>query len=101
MTISLYLSNKSSNKKQKAKFEITNIINQKFRKFLKKFNNSPYLGYKSKQVHNKPTEDYFFLIKQITKLMKIDRHIQIRNIFFILSINKRIGHINKRIMHNY
>ena len=74
MTTSLALRIKISNKIQKEMFAITDITNQYFRKFLKFFKNSPYLGYTSKQVHNEPTEDYFFLIKQITKMMKIKRH---------------------------
>ena len=52
MTTSLDISTRSSNKKQKTKFSITGITNQDLSKFLKKFNNSPYIGYKSKQVHN-------------------------------------------------
>ena len=66
----LYLGTKSSNKKQKARFSITDINNQGFREFLKKFNNSPYLGYKSKKVYNEPTEAYFILIKNIIKIIK-------------------------------
>ena len=50
---------KRSNKKQKLMFSITDITNHDFRKLLKKFKNSPYLGYKSKQVHNEPTEDFY------------------------------------------
>ena len=73
MTNSMALRTKNSNKKQNARFSITDITNQEFSKFLKKFTNSPYLGYKSKQVHNEPTEAYFFLIKYITKLMKSKR----------------------------
>ena len=63
-----------SNNKQKASFVITDITNQDFSKFLKKFKNSPYLIYKNKQVHNEPTEFYLFLIKQISKLIKSDQH---------------------------
>ena len=44
LNTSLDISTKRSNKKQKAKFAITDITNQDFRKLLKKFNNSPYLG---------------------------------------------------------
>ena len=73
MTTSMVLRTKRSNNKRKARFAITDITNQYFRKFLNKFRNSPYIGYKSKQVHNKPTEAYFFLIKNITKLMKSER----------------------------
>ena len=56
LTDSLSISTKRPNKEQKAKFSITDITNQDFRDFLKKFGNSPYLGYKEKQVHNEPTE---------------------------------------------
>ena len=66
----LDLSTKISNKKQRSRFSITYIINQNFRKLLKKFNNSPYLGYKSKQVCNEPTKESCLLKKLITKLMK-------------------------------
>ena len=77
MTTSMNLRTKRSNKKQKARFSITDITNQAFRNFLKKFKNSPYLGYKSKKVHNEATEAYFFLIKQITKLIKSKRHVRL------------------------
>ena len=53
----MILRNKSPNKKQREMFSIIDITNQDFSKLLEKFNNSPYLGYKSKQVHNEPTED--------------------------------------------
>ena len=74
LTTSMDLRTKSS-KIKKVMFDITDITNQDFRKFLKKFNNSPYLGYKSKNIHNEPSETYIFLIKQITKLMKSERHV--------------------------
>ena len=74
LTTSMDLRTKSS-KIKKVMFDITDITNQDFRKFLKKFNNSPYLGYKSKNIHNEPPETYIFLIKQITKLMKSERHV--------------------------
>ena len=64
-----------SNKKQTARFSITEMTNQGFSKLLKKYNNSPYLGYKSKQVHDEPTEAYSFLIKNITELMKNESHL--------------------------
>ena len=44
LTTCLDFSTKRSNKKQKAGFAINDINNQYFRKFLKKFNNSLYLG---------------------------------------------------------
>ena len=56
MNTSLELRTKSPNKKQKARFSMTEITNQDFIKFLKKFNNSPYLGYNSKHIHNEKTE---------------------------------------------
>ena len=52
MITSLDVRTKSSNKKKKARFSNTDITNQDFRKLLRKFNNFPYLGYKSKQVNN-------------------------------------------------
>ena len=65
---------------------------------LKKFKNSLYLGYKIKQVQNESNESYFFLITQITKIMKRKRHIPPN--FVKLSINVTIGHINnKKIGH--
>ena len=70
MTNFLALRTKISNKKQKAGFDITDISNQDFRKFLKRFNSSSYLGLKIKQVHNIATEVYFFPVKYITKIMK-------------------------------
>ena len=48
MTTSLDIRTKRSNKKQKARFSITDITNKNFRKFIKKFNNSTDIGYKSK-----------------------------------------------------
>ena len=57
---------------------MNDITNQGFRNFLKEFNNSPYLGYKKKQVYIEPTEYYFFLIKQVSKLIKIKKHVWIR-----------------------
>ena len=70
MTTSQALGTKRSNKKQNERFSITDINNQDFMKLLKNFRSSPYLGYKSKQVNNEQTEYFFFVIKQINKLMK-------------------------------
>ena len=69
LTTYLYLRTKIPDNKQKARFFITDITNENFRKFLKGFNNSPYLSYKIKQVHNEPNEAYFFLIGQVYKLI--------------------------------
>ena len=76
ITTSMDLSTRRSNKK-KGKVSISDITNQYLRKFLKKFQNSSYLGYKSKQIHNYPTEDYCFLIKQINNLIKRDSRVQL------------------------
>ena len=55
-TTNLHRITKIPNKKQKARLTITDITNQDYSKFLKKFNNTPYLGYKRKFFHNEPTE---------------------------------------------
>ena len=75
VTTSLDLMNKGSNKKTKVRFSITDITKQDFSKSLNKFENSLYLGYKSKYVHNEPTEAYFLRIKHINKLIKSERHV--------------------------
>ena len=64
------LRTKSPNNKQKARISIAEITNQYFRKLLNYFKNSPYLGYKNKQVNDEPTEAYFFLNSLISKLVK-------------------------------
>ena len=48
LTTYLALRTKIPNNKQKARFAITDITNQYFMKLIKKFKNSPHLGYKSK-----------------------------------------------------
>ena len=94
LTTSLDLKNKRSNKKQKARFDITDITYQYFSKVLRKFNNSSYLGLKSKQVQNEPIEAYLFLIKTIIKLMKIERHVLIRTNFVESVVSKTIVHVS-------
>ena len=56
LTTSMDIRTKRSNKKQKERNGITDITKQDFSKLLEKFKNSPYLGYKIKQVQNEPTE---------------------------------------------
>ena len=75
MTASLALRTNITKNIQKARFAITDITKQELMKLLKEFNNSLYLGYNNKQIRNKPTNDYFFLIKRITKLIKSKRHV--------------------------
>ena len=93
----LYIKTKSPNKKQKARTAITENNKQHFSNFLKKVENSPYMGYKSKQIHNEPTDDYFFLIKHITKIIKIQRHVRLCSQGFKSGVNKKIGHVNKKM----
>ena len=54
---------KIPNNKQKVSTFIYDITNQDFSNLIKDFKNSPYKGYKNKQAHNEPTEDYLFIIK--------------------------------------
>ena len=42
-----------SDKKQRERFSITDSTNWDDMKFLKKFNIEPYIGYNSKNIHNK------------------------------------------------
>ena len=42
------------------------------------FKNLTHLGYKKRQVQNKPTEYYFLIVKHIYKLPKIKKHVTIR-----------------------
>ena len=97
LTTSLDISTKIPNKKQKARFYIPDITKQDIRTLIKKFDNSPYIGYKLKQVHNIKTEDYFFLIKQSTKPIKIKRRVRLRTNGGKLGVNETIGHINEKI----
>ena len=73
MNTSLALRIKMPNKKQKSMISITEITNQDFRKLIKEFRNSPYLGYNRKHVHNELTEAYVFLINHIFKPIKIKK----------------------------
>ena len=47
----------NSQTRKNSRTSITDITNQYFREFLREFRILPYLGYKSKQVHNEQTED--------------------------------------------
>ena len=84
---SLTLSIKIPNKKQKTSIYITDITNQYFRNLLKMFNSLPYLCYKKKQIHNEPTEYYLFLIKNISKQIKIKKHVWLRTKIVRSSVN--------------
>ena len=105
MTTHLVLGTKSPKNKQEARFSITNIINLDLRKLLKKFKNSLYLGYKRKKVHNELTEAYFFLINNMSKLIKIKMQVRIHNREVISDVdgtkrvNKRIVNVNEKIQY--
>ena len=71
VTTSLILWSKITNKKQKARFSIIDITHEDLSKLHKKFNNSPFISYKIKQIHNERTEAYLLLIKKITNIVKI------------------------------
>ena len=65
----------------------------------KNFDNSPYLGYRSKHINNEPTEAYLFLIKHITKLMKRQEACLTTYQLVKLGVDENIGHVNKTIGH--
>ena len=67
-----------TNYKQKARTAITDILPKYFRKLLKKFKNLPHIGYNNKQVHNETTESYLLLVKHISNILKIKKHVQLR-----------------------
>ena len=59
------------------RFDITDINNQDLSNFLRKSKNLPDIGYKKKQIRNEPTESYLFLIRNITKLIKIKKCVRL------------------------
>ena len=61
--------------------------------------NSPYPGYNKKQIHNKPTEAYFFLIKHIYMLIEIKKHIWISTKRVEYDVDGTIGHVNQKIQY--
>ena len=103
MTTSLALRTKTPNKKQKASISITDITNHDLRKFLEAFGNSPYIGYKKKLVHKKPTEAHFLLINQFYKIVKSNKHVCLctkgvkLDVDGTKRINKTIGLFNETI----
>ena len=77
------------NKKQKSGFFINAITNQYLRDFLRRSNNSPYLGYKKKEVDNEPTEACFFQIRQFSKIIKNNRRVWLRTKGVKFDIDKK------------
>ena len=98
MNTSMFLRTKSPNNKQKARTSITGITNQYFRDFLKEFKTSLYLGYKKKQVHNEPNEAYVFLIKHISKQIKVKNQIRLYTRRFKSDIDGK-KRVNRKIEH--
>ena len=101
LTTSLTFSRKGINKKQKARNTITDITNQYFSSFLKEFKILPYIGYNRKQVNNEPNEAHFFLIKDISKLIKSKNHVPLRtkiiksDVVKTICVDKTIENINE------
>ena len=44
-------------------------------KILETFKELPYTGYRRKQAKNQPTKDCSFLVKQTSKILKINKHV--------------------------
>ena len=65
-------------------------------KLLEEFKDLPYLGYRKRQVKNKPTEAHFFLVNQIYQRLKNNKYVLLRNKIIKSGIvNKK--HTNKTI----
>ena len=96
MTNSVTLRIKRPNKKQKERTYITDITSQYFRNLIMELKNSPYIGYNKKQVYNEPTEAYFFIKKQVSKLNKIKRYVWLRTKRVESDVNGK-NHINKKL----
>ena len=63
---------------------------------IKGFQDIPYLGYRKIQVKNDPIEDFPLLVEQIYQLIKIKRHVLLRNKSIISGVvNKK--HANETI----
>ena len=65
----------SSNKKQEARTDNTDVVNQYLIKLLEDFKYSPYTRYRKRKVKNEPTGADLFLGKQISQLLKKKKHI--------------------------
>ena len=75
LTTSLTPKTGSPNKKQKARIAITDITNQYFRTLLREFKTFTLSRFKNKWVYNVPTDAYLLLSNQISKLIKIKKHV--------------------------
>ena len=65
---------------------------------LKKISKSPYLGYRSKQVHNEPNEAYLLLIKHINKLIKSESNVRLSTKVIKSIVNEIIVNFNKTVV---
>ena len=68
-------SRSKSNNKQNLRTDTTDVDLQNKIDILEEIKLLPYQGYRRKQSKNKPTESYSFQVKQISKLLKIKKHI--------------------------
>ena len=86
----------SSNKKQEARTDNTDVVNQYLIKLLEDFKYSPYTRYRKRKVKNEPTGADLFLGKQISQLLKKKKHIILcSKIIKHGAVNKK--HFNKTI----
>ena len=67
------------NNKQKARTDTTDVSLHKFVDILKEFKFVPYPEYRRKQAKNQPTEDYYFLARQISDLLKSNHRVLLHN----------------------
>ena len=92
MTISLTLSTKIKRiQKKEARTDINDITYQYFRNLINKFKYLILLDFKKNRVHNEPTEAYLFLIKHISKLIKIKNHVPLRTKRVKLDVDKNVS----------
>ena len=58
-----------SKKNKKARYDITNVSMKDLSKIIKEFEKLPYKGYVQKRPKQEPTDNYFYLARQISKCM--------------------------------
>ena len=76
LTASLFLrTRRRSKNKQKARNATTDDAFQKFVEILEEFKDVPCPGYSMKQEKKQPNESYYFLVKQVSKLLKINKQV--------------------------
>ena len=79
LTTSLNIrSRRMSKNKQKARNTNICVAIQTFVEILEEFKDVYYTGYSRKKAKNQPTKSYYFLVKQISKLLKSNKQVLIR-----------------------